>query len=47
VPIKRSVVRSGEGNFVNSEDLDGNAIYLWEKVAWATAERELATSTGG
>jgi predicted enzyme related to lactoylglutathione lyase len=47
VPIKGSVIHSGEGNFANLEDPDGNDIYLWEKVEWESAERALANSTGG
>ena len=45
VSIKRSVVRSDAGNFANLEDPDGNEIYLWEKVRWATSEPELAKSS--
>jgi predicted enzyme related to lactoylglutathione lyase len=30
VQIKGSITRTEAGNFANLEDLDGNAIYLWE-----------------
>jgi predicted enzyme related to lactoylglutathione lyase len=45
VPINGSVVRSDAGNFASFEDPDGNELYLWEKLAAATPQPELAEAT--
>ena len=40
VPIKGSIVRTEAGNFADLQDLDGNAIYLWETGHECVAETE-------
>lgn len=40
VRIKGSIVRGEPGNFVDLEDPDGNAIYLWEVDRQAVPETE-------
>ncbi len=44
VTIKGSITRSEPGNFASLEDLDGNEIYLWEKVSQTAPEPELVQS---
>jgi catechol 2,3-dioxygenase-like lactoylglutathione lyase family enzyme len=41
VRIKGSIVRGEPGNFVDLEDPDGNAIYLWEVDRRSVPESEL------
>jgi hypothetical protein len=41
------VVRSGPDKFVEIEDLDGNAIYLWEGGAEAVPDDALASRASG
>ena len=42
VVFKGSIIRDGPGNFAHLEDFDGNEMYLWETVAEALPETELA-----
>ena len=49
VRLTGDIVRSETENFVEIEDLDGNALYLWEAVAEPAPENDLASeaSTNG
>ncbi len=45
VRITGDIIRSGRDNFAGIEDLDGNAIYLWEVEAEPSAENALASTS--
>jgi catechol 2,3-dioxygenase len=47
VKLAGDVVRSGPDKFVEIEDLDGNAIYLWEGGAEAVPDDALASRASG
>ena len=44
VRLTGEIIRSGSENFVEIEDQDGNAIYLWEAAAEAVPENDVASA---